>query len=109
MVFGPKKICRTIEGRRRRKARQDYCGHGREPVARDPADPRGRRGHCDPPIRPPKEQPGHGGARCTAAGTTSAVPVTGNPDRARCRRCGIPKVVQEGLEEFRHRDVRDER
>src|SRR6185437_724621 len=56
-----------------KKPREDYCGYGREPVARD------TRNHCVPPIRPPNVQPGHSGIPLYGKGTSDLGRGDGKP------------------------------
>src|SRR6202522_3591655 len=92
MVFGPKKICRIAKA---------------APATRSPARTTAAtvvnllRGNLwirevdDVIVLPRSVRPtysqGTAERRYTAAGPTTAVPATGSPDRARCRRCGIPR------------------
>src|SRR5271170_1791218 len=39
----------------------------------------------------PRYSQGTAELRCMGTDSAPAVPVTGSPDRARCRRCGIPR------------------
>src|SRR6202042_1331444 len=95
MVFGPKKICRTAKAApaTRRPARITAAmvvnllrGIRRIREVAEVAEvivlPRS--------VRPTYSQ-GTAERRYTAAGPTTAVPATGSPDRARCRRGGIPR------------------